>query len=142
MSPLLCPHCKASHIVKTRLHPDVIVVMPCPACSELSVLFRGRAIPLNRTVLESGTLDERKTHLAEVIAEFLESGFSLIDELRPREMSDEPPGRIGADEPAMEWDGEFADLHPISEEEFQKFVRVDLKCLDNSDYFYRHFRNL
>jgi hypothetical protein len=28
---------------------------------------------------------------------------------------------------------------PITREEFEKFVRVDLKCLDSSDYFKRHF---
>jgi len=140
MNSMLCPHCKAQPILDARVHQDVIVVASCPGCHELSVLFRGRVIPLDRRVLEEGSFDERKEHLAAIIAQFMEAGFSLIEELRRRmsEMDPEDGEESGEGVPGEDLDE--ARYTPISEEELQKFVRVDLKCLDNADYFRRHFR--
>ncbi len=141
MNSLLCPHCKAQPILETQVHQDVIVVASCPGCQELSVLFRGRAIALNRRVLEEGSFDERKDHLAAIIAEFMDAGFSLLDELRRRLTSMTPDGEDDNDNDDAP-DGMWDELQysPISDEELRKFVRVDLKCLDNADYFRRHFR--
>jgi hypothetical protein len=103
--------------------------MPCPSCNELTVLYRGRAIGLSRRIIEEGSKDERTRHLAEVIAEFLEHAdmpFTVDTSALPAERaacageSHEP-------------------LLPISDQEFEKFVRIDLKCLDNGAYFKRHF---
>lgn len=140
MNSMLCPHCKAQPILDAQVHQDVIVVASCPGCHELSVLFRGRVIPLDRRVLEEGTFDERKEHLAAIIAQFMEAGFSLLEELRRRVSGmGSGDGEDSEDDVSGE-DSEEAHYTPISDDELRKFVRVDLKCLDNADYFRRHFR--
>jgi hypothetical protein len=124
MNLVLCPHCGKKQIQGVTLTPDVVVVLPCSGCQELSALYRGRVIALNREVLEGGSKEERKEHLAEVIAEFLDAGLSFLEE--PPEVLQE-----------LSCSEDF--LPPISEEEFSKFVRIDLKCIDSADYFKRHF---
>ena len=75
MDLVVCPHCKAHRIVTIKVPKDVVVVMPCPSCHELIVLFRNRIIALSRRILERGTQEERKAHLADVIGEFLDEGL-------------------------------------------------------------------
>lgn len=74
MESLRCPHCNEIVQHKDGMPKEIITVFACRHCEELSVLFRDKIIPLKRQVLEHGTLDEKKEHLAEVIAAFLESG--------------------------------------------------------------------
>ncbi len=139
MNMVVCPHCKSHRIVTSKVPKEVVVVMDCPACHELSVLYRNGVIPLDKRVLEGGSFEERKTHLAGVIARFLEAGpfpFSSEAGEAPEEALDERgPAKEAA--PDADKEGEF--VPPISDEEFQKFVRIDLKCVDNSAYFRRHF---
>ena len=112
--------------------------MPCPVCNELAVLFRDKVIPLSRRIIEQGSFEERKAHLAGIIAEFLEDGaipFTL-EQLQGRHESPAPRYKpYQAPDPLLEED----DSTPISDEEFDKFVRIDLKCIDNAAYFKRHF---
>ncbi len=101
---------------------DVVVVMPCPSCSELVVLFRRKALALDREILENGTHQERKMHIAGIIAEFLEPGllkFALS----------QPP--IDSDEEEDEEEGLFDNLEddepqapPITERDVRDFARV------------------
>lgn len=140
MSALVCPHCKSQQIVTSRTPKDVVVVMPCPACGELTVLFRNKAIALDRQVIERGTSEERVNHLAYIINQFLESGlFPLtLNETSDFEASDAPrprrrPRRRRPRKPEPESEP------AISEEEFDRFVRFDLQKLDDPGYFRRHF---
>jgi uncharacterized protein YbaR (Trm112 family) len=142
MDMLVCPHCKSHRVVSSNVPRDVVVVMSCPSCHELSVLFRKKMIPLDRKVLEKGSMDERKDHLAHVIAEFLESGMLSFEEVTEKpdgESGFEPLDSIEADGGLNLPEEEDAFEAPISQEEFDKFVRIDLKCLDNAAYFHRHF---
>lgn len=135
MDVVVCPHCKSHRIVSARVPRDVIVVMPCPACGELVVLFRKKVIALSRKILEHGTLEERKMHLASVIAEFLEPGMfgfpSEGDESEAIHFSDDLPE--GLEEKGPSW------LPPISEKELEKFTKIQLEKLDDSKYFRKHF---
>ena len=138
---LVCPHCHSHRIVTAKVPKDVVVVMPCPVCHELAVLFRNRVIPLNRKILENGTFEQRKDHLAQVIAEFLESGlFSELDgedEILSLDAGTDASSSEDAEEQVFE--SVSTPIPPISKEEFDKFVRIDLKCIDNPAYFKRHF---
>jgi hypothetical protein len=144
MNMLVCPHCKAHRIVTSRVPQDVVVVMPCPACGELNVLYRNKAIALNRRILESGSFDERKDHLAQVIAEFLDTGI----------LNGEWPSGFGLDsgEPAEESANGFEEerprprriprrrgARPISDAELDHFIKKDLKQLDDPDLFRQIF---
>ena len=131
MGMVVCPHCKSHRIVTSKIPKDVVVVMPCPNCHELSVLFRNKIVPLDRHIIESGTFKERKEHLAGVIAEFLETILSAAEG---------EPGKAASRGAAGEEKSAISDQDDmISQEEMERFVRIDLKHIDNSAYFRRHF---
>lgn len=139
MHSLVCPHCKSHRIVTSKVPKNAIVVMPCPACGELTVLFRNKAIALDRKVLEKGTAAERTSHLAQVINEFLESGLFSFDtptaletprRERPRRRRFVPPPDM-----APEPESDVA----ISQDEFDRFIQHDLHRIDDPAYFRRHF---
>jgi len=119
------------------LPKEVIAVLACQHCEELSVLFRGRVIALNKRVLESGTLEERKEHLADVIAQFLESG--MLDFQAPQDQESQQEEQAPP-RPARESvkSAPHQDM-PISDQEMERFLTIDLKCLDNPAYFKRIF---
>jgi len=118
---------------------DVVVVVPCPKCHELVVLFRKRVIPLSRRIIEQGTFEERKTHLATVIAEFLEAGMLPTDSTHCSTDLESFLETGSTDElDPFDLDGPTSE---ISDQEMEKFVRIDLKCIDNEAYFNRHFQD-
>ena len=138
MDAIVCPHCRKPSLPAPDVPQDVVVVMPCPHCHELAVLFRDRVIPLSRRIIEQGTFDERKTHLAEVIAHFLEAGLlegEAGEQAQPQRKRRRPKRQRQAEpEPFI------ADEVPgITDEEIDRFVRIELKCIDNPTYFRRHF---
>ena len=132
MAALVCPHCKERRLVMTRVPKDVVAVMPCPSCHELAVLFRDKVIPLSRRIIEDGSLEERSSHFAKVIAEFLEVGLFPIrgfQAMRKDSVGDAEATATDADSGAS----------LITERELEHFVRVDLKSLDDSTYFRKNF---
>ena len=128
---VVCPHCNSRRIVSAKVPKDMVMVVPCPSCMELVVLFRKKIIPLDRTILEQGTQEERKMHLAGIIAEFLEPGVFKLGLSMPR--------RETAESPSVSKEGDFYSEEPISDNEFERFVSVQLNRLDDSRYFRRHF---
>ena len=137
MNLVVCPHCKSHRIVTAKVPKDVVVVMPCPACSELVVLFRKKVIALDRGVLEGGTMDERKEHIAEIITEFLEPNmFGLLGGDSEEESLDERPNIRPR---RRRVDREISDNWlPISDREMDQY-KVQLEQLDNPEYFKKHF---
>lgn len=93
-------------------------------------------IGVNRRILEQGTLEERKTHLASVIAEFIEPGMFRMQWPTVKGASDDffndaPVGENEEGDP--EW------LSPISDRDVENFTRIQLERLDDSKYFKKHF---
>jgi len=115
--------------------------MPCPNCRELVVLFRNKAIALSRRILENGTFEQRKDHIAEIITEFLDPGMLGL----PTSGSDSGfELDEGAESVAEELDDIFggdstAAKGPISEKELEEFVRLDLNRIDEPNYFKKYF---
>lgn len=134
MSSPTCPHCGSQRMVRMRVPKDMVVVLPCSFCHELVVLFRSKAIGLNRKVLEHGSFDAKKEHLAEVIAEFLEPGFlSLQGFSFGSEMHDD-----NDNDDLFPVDSDDAD-GAISQGELDQFLCMELPQLDDSEYFRKHF---
>lgn len=144
MNLVVCPHCNSHRIVTAKVPKDVVVVMPCPSCKELVVLFREKVIALDRTLLEQGSQEDRKAHLAGVISEFLDPSLFKFTSLPAVETSesgkaespDFAPDALQIVESAQEkpkWST------PISDREFERFTKFQLKRLDNVEYFRRHF---
>lgn len=135
MKRLCCPHCGEKVFFTGKLPDEVVAVLACHQCQELYVLFRNRIIPLNKQVLESGTFDERKEHLAEVIAKFLEGGlFSLSPQNQDAESFMEDAADV-----AGGLNNEKQPGIPITDQEMEHFLRIDLQHLDNPTYFKRIF---
>ena len=133
---VMCPHCKAHQIFTTRVPKDVVVVMPCPACREWVVLFRDKVIAISRRILEHGSNEERKAHLADVIGEFLDAGVFAQEADYFHEESQGGPDSAPPARPART-NPFFA--APISQEELDRFVKIDLRRLDNAEYFKKYF---
>jgi hypothetical protein len=112
---------------------DVVVVMACPACSGLVVMFRRKALALDRGIIERGSQQERKMHIASIIAEFLEPGLlkfaTATGDFEP-EMGQEDSAP--AEQPSDA-------RPPISDDEAKEFARVNLRRIDDAEYFKRHF---
>ncbi|MFO7975592.1 MAG: hypothetical protein R6V12_13255 [Candidatus Hydrogenedentota bacterium] len=142
MSAVTCPHCGKTRIVTTKVPRDVVVVLPCPECNELVVLFRGKAIALKREVLQHGTKEERRNHIAEIVEEF------LPPELFSGEI-DWDMGQGGAPFPFPERssgrgkrkrdEAQDEQSPPITDEEAERFYRFELQRIDEPQYFKRHF---
>ncbi len=132
MNVVACPHCGTKRIV-ARVPKDWVAILKCPNCNELVVLFRGKVIGVDRDTLEHGSFEDRKSHIAEVITEFLEPGMFGLD-------SDEkePASRDG-EELVVEAEVDASDSRPISKREMDRFIRFDLQRIDEETYFKRHF---
>lgn len=142
MSFVVCPHCANRRIVASKVPKDVVVVLPCPACHELVVMFRHKVAALNREVLEHGTYDERKAHIAEIIAEFLEPGMFPLASLDVSATRDESLSGEVDDDDELELPDEVGMSTPeslISQREIDRFVKIDLQRIDDEKYFKKHF---
>ena len=133
MNVVACPHCGTKRIV-ARVPKDWVAILKCPNCNELVVLFRGKVIGVDRDTLEHGSFEDRKSHIAEVIAEFLEPGMFGI-ESDEKEAASPKDG----DELVVEAEVQSGDSRPISKRELDRFIRFDLQRIDEETYFNRHF---
>ena len=142
MKRLECPHCHESRITHAQFTSDVVVIMQCPSCHELVVVFRSKVVGLNRELLEKGDREERKKHLALVIAEFLDPDILNLnfDELALGIGLGSTPPQLESDDSGDEENAEPADpTDPISDSEIRSFTQDELSKLDDADYFKRHF---
>ena len=104
-SKVHCPHCNHSTMAVPEMPGDVMAVVACQSCGQWSVFFRGRAVPIQRELLEGGTLEERQRHLAEIISHFLAAGLfaqelsGFMQGLSPENLQwdDPPPPHIAPD---------------------------------------------
>lgn len=142
-----CPHCGAQGQI--MLPPlGAIIVGPCPECKEMVVVFCGRVMPLDKQVMESGTLEDKQDHLIEVLGSFLQERVRRLFSAPPatREESEQasPPAQdnLGEHDETSEspapgaislTGGAPRDM--ITDEEVMNFVNYDLKLIDNPKYF-------
>jgi hypothetical protein len=150
-----CPHCSAEGQIMAP-PPGAIIIGPCPECQELVVVFCGRVLPLDREVMLKGNRDQRKEHLYDVLKGFLhervnrlfENGDDIpFDDSREEAAGTPDFGYLDGMTDVEGLSGEEEGLLPqpaqhalnaetsISDEELQAFLAVDLKLIDNRDYF-------
>ena len=138
-----CPHCSARGQI--MLPPlGAIIVGPCPECHGMVAVFCGRVLPLDKTLMHSDEVEVKRAHLNDVLGNFLHDridqlfggpdvgGETTYDDMKPTERAPAPgtPTRLGKIDP-------YGNEHaaPISQEELESFKNVDLRLLDNPDYF-------
>ena len=141
MKLVTCPHCSHRHIVSSQIPKDAVSILPCPGCNDLIVLFRNKTIGVKREIMEHGSFQQKKDHLAEVIAHFLESGIPWPHGLGTGEgegSQEFPTGEseFGEAEAASEVESE---AEPISQSEMDAFVNLQLRKIDEYAYFKKHF---
>jgi hypothetical protein len=143
MSEIICPHCQSTELGSTeipKVPKGVVAVIPCPSCSELVVRFKHKMIALNKEILYNGTKDERKMHLADVIAEFMEEGIVNIEMFQSPQFNPEDIARPIDDATEVEIeDVELVENQQITDDELKRFIDFDLDKLDNIDYFRKNF---
>ncbi len=141
MKRLECPHCQEKRISHAKFTSDVVVVMQCPGCHELVVVFRSKIVGLDRRLLEHGDREERKKHLATVIAEFLDPDVLNLnfDKLALGIGLGASVPHAETQDSAEEDSDDDESVDPISDSELRSFTQDELSKLDDSDYFRRHF---
>lgn len=120
-----------------------IIIGPCPQCSELVTVFCGQVLPLEKAVMESGSVEERREHLLETLNDFLRDRIErlITDEESAEGNEDETAEFEAADaelaepEPEQKAKAALSGPGPITQNEFDQFMDVDLKLLDNKNYF-------
>lgn len=136
-----CPHCGARGQIMT---PPIgaIIIGPCPQCNELVVVFCGHILPLQKEIMENGSLDQRRQHLLEALTEFLQDRIGKLmaeedDQAEAASDDDQEPHDIvdqGSAQPTNNPQPQSS-AKPISEAELERFASIDLKLLDNKAYF-------
>ena len=133
-----CPHCGAQGQI--MLPPlGAIIVGPCPECHEMVAIFCGRVLPLSKDVMARGSKEERREHVLQVLNVFIESRVEQLFE-GPAEDNGVLSDALGQAPEAEEAPASInvfgnAPTSPISEEEVDSFRSVDLKLIDNTEYF-------
>lgn len=137
-----CPHCGAHGQV--MLPPvGTIIVGPCPECQGLVVVFCGQVLALQKETMLHGTREEKCEHMLSVLTDFLRDRINQMITDDTAQTTDAPP----EDKDALISDADIAMASagpvrrgsskavPITEQEFSTFADVELKLLDNKDYF-------
>jgi hypothetical protein len=138
---LVCPHCDGTHLSTGHLPKEVVAVVPCPACQGLCVTFREKVVPLDKTLLKSGTRRQRILHIAEIITEFVDSG--VVPEANSILLGDNL-ALFEGEESAPHAEAARAHEHTakpvsITDEEYLQFQQVELRSIDNAAFFRRTF---
>lgn len=143
-----CPHCGTQGQI--LLPPmGAIIIGPCPHCEGMVVVFSGKVLPLEQSIMRDGTMEEKKEHLLETLGAFLHERIDrLLSEQGPGPAEPAPSAdtahAAGADAPAPRRAAlPAAEVRPygksrakpISQSEFDTFVRIDLQMIDNPEYF-------
>lgn len=135
-----------------------ILIGPCPLCREMVVLFSGKVMALDKNVMLGDDTDAKKVHLTDVLNGYLavridevlsgadltsfdvdegaddaENGEPEMDEI----FGDEVGGQDSAETTPLD---KFADVDPISKEEAEDFLRIDLPLLARDKYFRMFFQ--
>lgn len=139
-----CPHCGTQGQIMV---PPVgsIIIGPCPKCAELVVVFCGQVLALDKAIMTSSDIADRREHLLGVLTQFLGNRIATL--LTEDFVVDEAPVPNPSDFESLELDDSImsvaapnpepdanAEEH-ITQSEVEQFMDVDLKLLDNRAYF-------
>ncbi|MDP7639648.1 MAG: hypothetical protein QGG73_08020 [Candidatus Hydrogenedentes bacterium] len=102
-------------------------------------VFCGQVLPLNKEIIENAGIDDKRSHLLEVLTGFLHErvGKLMTDE---GAIADSCEHYDSADAESLDFEqgeepAEAVAQSAISQTEVDQFLDVDLKLLDNKAYF-------
>ena len=127
--------------------PQTILMGPCPICGEPVALYNSKVIGLRNKVLGEGSSGEKIQSLARIIMEYINSQGGPVDEggleriIREAEnhLVEEESGHQPRSAPDISPSIRNPLALPITVEEVQDFLRIDLNLLGNKDFFDKHF---
>lgn len=160
MIEVKCPHCGSQGQI---LLPPLgsIIVGPCPECQGMLCIFSGRVLPLDTEIMTQADRTTRKEHLHAVLHDFLHDRIDrLFDSMEQSESDsgemdmhdaesnedllaeEETFGSTGVpiEESSINPFGNIQEA-PITVEEIESFRSVELKLIDNPEYFKAVFRH-
>lgn len=138
-----CPHCAAEGQIMLP-PPGAIIIGPCPECQGAVAVFCGRALALDDETMHAGSAEEKRRHVGEVLGQFI---HERVDHLFAAGAAEDPePDGLSADALEFADEGAAADVEapegdpaapqtPITRQELDSFRSIDLRLLDNRDYF-------
>lgn len=146
MIRVTCPYCKSSGYIAPP-PAQTILMGPCPVCGEPVALCNSKVIGLKDTILGKGDFPEKIQSLAQTIMEFVNTQSGSVDEKGLEQLirqAEDRAGDVGDDsenEPELEVAPSIRhpDTEPITAEEAEDFLRIDLNLLGKKDYFEKHF---
>jgi hypothetical protein len=137
-----CPHCGTHGQIMV---PTVgsIIIGPCPKCTELVVVFCGQVLALDKEIMGSGEISDRREHLLGVLSTFLHDrigtllteDFLIEDSSIPEATELEPFSFDGEPTESSSLSPDSERGQSITQTEVDQFTDVDLKLLDNRAYF-------
>jgi len=147
-----CPHCGARG---TIMVPPVgsVLIGPCPLCKEMVVLFAGRVMALDKDIMLGDDSGAKRDHLMDVLTEYIRervdeifaSGDAVALSVHEDEYEDEILGEDAAGPGEELPRGKHLDIHPtidsssllgpISRQEVDDFLRIDVPLLAKDEYF-------
>ncbi len=139
-----CPHCGAHGQL---LLPQVlsIVVGSCPECEGASVVFNGHILPLEKDIMENGSIEDVREHLMDTLTISLEDQVTdVLDQAADRAQKaaraadSNEPEKPAVSEKQAKKPHKFRQDH-ISEYECEVFMGKELVLLDNANYFHAVF---
>ena len=152
---VICPHCGAKGQI--MLPPvGAIIVGPCPECKGLVVVFCGQVLALDNEVMLNGSIEEQRDHLMNVLTTFLQdrvvdlvseqadpSGVSALSDSVDMTEDDGAPVQTPKHSPEAAHEQNDSELQEvtrptgrgISDDEKRAFVDMELRLLDNKNYF-------
>jgi hypothetical protein len=144
-----CPHCAAQGQI--MLPPlGAIIIGPCPECHGMVAVFCGKVLALDKEIMTEGLTSEKRGHLNSVLGTFLQDRIDRlfsdedVDEIvtfdHADEDADDDESNPHPERPAETGLGRIdvygnTQVAPITSEELESFKNVDLRLLDNPDYF-------
>ncbi|MGC8739395.1 MAG: hypothetical protein ACP5UA_12235 [Candidatus Hydrogenedens sp.] len=136
---IICPHCNQQKIGSGKLPPDVVMILPCPSCHEFSIVFRNKAIPINRRIIEKGSRKERIEHLASIVEMFLDLAMPEIN-IDEKKESLEDENKENLFEPRSNQQSFVTNSpSPISAEEVKLFIEKEINSIDDPELFRKYF---
>lgn len=151
-----CPHCAAQGQI--MLPPlGAIIIGPCPECHGMVAVFCGKVLALDNEIMTEGTTPKKRVHLNHVLGTFLKDRIDRlftddeVDEIVTFEAEDEVDDDGDSPEYIEDRPAETAlgridpygnqPVAPITSEELESFKNVDLRLLDNPEYFKAIFKS-
>ena len=130
---LECPGCGEHKTIDLPSKSSAALAV-CLSCGEIIVIYKECVVALDKHILASGSVEEKRRHVAAMILEFVRH------ENEAKESVDLDTGSLEL--PSLEEieRQEIADEMPlISNKEAEDFCRIDLNLIDKEAHFTRIF---